>query len=102
MSEAVNHTPEDKSLEKAVWHYVGIGVLWIALILSGIALERLGLTTSVLSGLLPGEVGSLRKQVAECESNLRAIKLERDLLKRQEDTLRVEIKRLQDRVTASP
>jgi hypothetical protein len=100
MAEDVKQAPEDTSIEKAVWHYVGVAVLWLSLFLTGMAFERLGLTSSIFSSVFPGEVGSLRTQATECESNLGKIKLERDLLKRQEDTLRVEIKKLQGQVAA--
>lgn len=63
----------DDDLSKAVWHYVGVGILWIALILTGLALERLGLTSGYLTGVLPGEVGELRAKNEELETNLRAV-----------------------------
>jgi len=101
MAEDVKQAPEDASIEKAVWHYVGVAVLWLSLFFTGMAFERLGLTSSILSGIFPGEVGDLRTQATECEKNLGTIKFERDLLKRQEDTLRVEIKKLQNQVAAN-
>jgi hypothetical protein len=101
MAEATQ-TADDKTIEKAVWHYVGIGVLWISLLLSGIALERLGLTSAIFSGILPGEVGSLRTHVTECERNLGTIKLDRDNAMRQEATLREEIRKLRNPLAASP
>lgn len=85
---------DDKALEKAVWHYVGVGVLWIALVLSGIALERLGLTSGFLASVLPGEVGGLRTQIAECEHNLRSVNQERDLMMRSKQALEVEVSKL--------
>jgi hypothetical protein len=85
---------DDKTLEKAVWHYVGVGVLWIALIFSGIALERLGLTSSLLSGILPGEIGGLRAHVVECENNLRSVNQERDLIMRSRQALELEVSKL--------
>ena len=101
MAEATQ-TAEDKSIEKAVWHYVGVGVLWISLLLTGMALERLGLTSSIFSGILPGEVGSLRTQATECDRNLGTIKLDRDNARRQEATLREEIRKLQNQLAATP
>jgi hypothetical protein len=101
MASTVTQSSDDKTVEKAVWHYVGVGVLWASLFLTGMAFERLGLTSWILSGVLPGEVGSLRVQTTECTRNLGAVKLERDISKRQEDTLRVEIKKLQDKVAAA-
>jgi len=92
---------EDKTIERAVWHYVGVGVLWFSLFFTGVALERLGLTTWMLSGILSGEVGSLRAQATERERNFGTVKLERDILKRQEDTLRVEIDKLRKQVAAA-
>jgi hypothetical protein len=89
-----SHSSDDKTLEKAVWHYVGVGVLWIALIFSGIALERLGLTSSLLSGTLPGEIGGLRAHVAECENNLRSVNQERDMIMRSRQALELEVNKL--------
>jgi hypothetical protein len=63
----------DDELGKAVWHYVGVGVLWLSLVLLGIALERLGLTSDYLTAVLPGEVGSLRTKNEELETNLRKV-----------------------------
>ena len=101
MAEEVNQA-EDNSVEKAVWHYVGVTVLWLSLFLTGMAFERLGLTSFLFSGILPGEIGSLRTQATECDTNLGKVKLERDLLKRQEDTLRTQIKQLQGQAAAQP
>jgi hypothetical protein len=86
---------EDKTLEKAIWGTIGTGVLWVSLLLSGLAFERLGLTSFILPGVLPGEVGSLRAELEDCKTNLGQISLERDVLKRTEDTLRTRIKELQ-------
>jgi hypothetical protein len=97
----VTQTAEDKTIEKAVWHYIGVGVLWLSLFLTGVALERLGLTSSILSGILPGEVGSLRTQATECERNLGTVKLDRDNARRQEATLREEIRKLQNQLAAT-
>jgi len=102
MAEEINQGVEDKTVEKAVWHYVGVTVLWTSLFLTGMAFERLGLTSSLFSGIFPGEVGSLRAQATECDSNLGKVKLERDLLKRQEDTLRMQIKQMQGQAAAQP
>lgn len=102
MADHAQPPSDDKALEKAVWHYVGVGVLWVALIFSGIALERLGLTTGLLSGVLPGVVGNLRTQVAECESNLRNVNQERDLMMRSKQALEVEVGRLKRAAADSP
>ena len=55
MASESEQVVEDSSLSKAVWHYLGIGVLWLSLFVTGVAFERLGLTTSFLTGLLPGD-----------------------------------------------
>ena len=102
MAGDVTQASEDKSIEKAVWHYVGVTVLWTSLFLTGMAFERLGLTSSLFSGIFPGEVGSLRKQAAECDKNLGTVKLERDNIKHEEAGLRVETKKLQDQLAAHP
>ena len=102
MAEEINQEVEDKTVEKAIWHYVGVTVLWTSLFLTGMAFERLGLTSSLFSGIFPGEVGSLRTQATECDTNLGKVKLERDLLKRQEDTLRMQIKQMQGQAAAQP
>ena len=65
---------EGEEISKAIWHYVGVGVLWISLILTGLAFERLGLTSEYLTGVIPGEVGGLRTKNAEQETNIRKLK----------------------------
>lgn len=102
MANTVNNAPEEQSMEKAVWGYVGAGVLWISLLLSGIALERLGLSSKILSGILPGEVGTLRMQVTECTRDLGAVKNERDNNKLTENALRVEVDKLKKQVASAP
>jgi hypothetical protein len=94
--------PEEQSIEKAVWGYVGTGVLWIFLVLSGMALDRLGLTSNFLTSILPGEVGSLRTQVAECTRDLGTVKNERDSNKLTENALRVEIDKLKKQLASAP
>lgn len=101
MASEAKQSSDDKTIEKAVWHYVGVGVLWTSLLLTGMALERLGLTSFILAGILPGETGSLRTQATECQRNFTQMKFERDLLKRQEDTLQAEIKTLRAQVAAN-
>src|SRR5712692_6672079 len=101
MAAETTNAPEDKTVEKAVWHYVGVTVLWTSLFLTGLAFERLGLTSWIFANIVPGEVGSLRKQVAECDKNLGTVKLDRDNTKHEEAGLRVEIKKLQDQVAAN-
>ena len=77
--------PEEEAVQKVVWGYVGKVVLWIALALSGLALERLGLTSDILSGVLPGEVQTLRANVDETERKVSATKGERDTISIQID-----------------
>ena len=101
MADTIHNTVEDNSVEKAVWGYVGTGVLWISLLLTGIAVERLGLTSNILSGVLPGEIGTLRNQVTEVSRDLGAVKLERDNLKQTEGALRAEISKLQKQLSAA-
>ena len=101
MANAVNHAPEDVPMEKVVWGYVGTAVLWISLLLTGIAVERLGLTSGILSGVLPGEIGTLRNQVTDVSRDLGVVKLERDNLKQTEGALRAEISKLQKQLSAA-
>jgi hypothetical protein len=101
MANTVNTVQEDKSVEKAVWGYVGTGVLWVSLLLTGIAFERLGLTSGILTGILPGEVGTLRTQVEELQRDLGKVKLERDNLNQTEGALRAEISKLQKQLSAA-
>jgi hypothetical protein len=69
----VKSVTDGEDISKAVWHYVGVGVLWISLILTGLAFERLGLTSNYLTGVFPGEIGSLRTKTVEQEANLRKV-----------------------------
>jgi hypothetical protein len=89
---------EDESLAKLAWGYVGVGVLWLALVLAGIAFERLGLTSTLFSGVLPGEVGSLRIQNAEYDLNLKEVTQDRDVLSRRADTFRRQVEQAENRV----
>lgn len=100
MAEQHTQSSGDTTVEKAVWGFVGTAVLWVSLFFSGVAIERLGLTSSIFSGVFPGEAGSLRNRAADCDRNFGAAKFERDNLKSQEAALRVEIKKLQDRLAA--
>jgi hypothetical protein len=99
MADTIHNAVEDNSVEKAVWGYVGTAVLWIGLLLAGIAVERLGLTSHILSGVLPGEIGTLRNQVTEMSRDLGVVKLERDNLRQTEGALRAEISKLQRKVS---
>jgi hypothetical protein len=100
MANTVNNAPEE-SMEKAVWGYVGTTVMWLSLLLTGIAVERLGLTSRILSGVLPGEVGTLRTQADECSKNFGTVKLDRDNLNQTVGALRVEIDKLKKQVAAA-
>jgi hypothetical protein len=101
MANTVHNTPEEQPLEKVIWGYVGTTVLWISLLLTGLAVERLGLTSNMLSGILPGEVGTLREQVATLSRDLGSIKNERDTNKLTEGALRNEIDKLKKQVAAA-
>jgi len=92
MAETVHE--EEKSIERAVWHYVGVGVLWISLILSGLALERLGLTSGILSSVIKGETGYLREQNADLKSKLQTTERSLDEMMRSKQALEVEVGRL--------
>lgn len=93
---------KDKTVEKAIWGFIGTALTWLSLFLSGMAVERLGLTSGILSGILPGETGMLRAEAEECQNNFATVKLERDVCKRTEDTLRTEISRLKAQNTPTP
>ncbi|MCY4387757.1 MAG: hypothetical protein OXC18_11700 [Desulfurellaceae bacterium] len=94
MASDTEQTGGDSGLSKAVWHYISVGVLWLGLILTGLAFERLGLTTSYLTGILPGEVNSLRTQVAELEGNNQELTHDRDRAAKTRNTLEVEVNKL--------
>lgn len=76
-----NKVTEGEEISKAVWHYVGVGVLWFSLIFTGLALERLGLTSALLTSVIPGEVNTLRAKNTEYESNQRKVMDENQRLK---------------------
>lgn len=85
---------DDKTIEKAVWHYVGVGVLWMSLFLTGMAFERLGLTSSILSGVFPGETGMLRNQAEEYKNKMQTTERALDEMMRTKQALEVEVSRL--------
>ncbi len=97
MAETVQQ--EEQSIEKAVWHYVGVGVLWVSLVLSGLALERLGLTANLFSGVLPGETGMLRTQAADLKDKLTTTERSLDEMMRAKQALEVEVSRLKKAAT---
>jgi len=78
---AENKVTESEELSKAIWHYVGVGVLWLSLLFSGLALERLGLTSNFLTSIIPSEVGELKKTNTEFQDNQRKIMDENQRLK---------------------
>ena len=49
-------------------------MLWLSLILSGIALERLSLSDGFLTELLPVEINTLRANNAELDKQVRELK----------------------------
>jgi len=77
----VKQVTDGEELSKAVWHYVGVGVLWLSLIFTGLALERLGLTSDYLTSVIPGEVSGLQAKNAEYETNIRTLKDENQRIK---------------------
>ena len=89
---------EEKSLGKLAWGYVGVGVLWVSLLVAGIAFERLGLTSRLFSGVLSGEVGSLREQNAEFDKNLKSVTQERDVFSRRSDTFQRQLEQEKNKV----
>ena len=78
----------EELIRKTTWRSVGIFILWFALFLSGIALERLGLATGLLVGVLPGEVQTLRQQLNEEQDNLLALTSEKEEIQARLDGLR--------------
>jgi hypothetical protein len=94
MASESEQAVEDSSLSKAVWHYLGIGVLWLSLFITGVAFERLGLTTSFMTGLLPGEVNDLRTQVEELDGTNKDLTHDRDRAVKTRNTLEIEISKL--------
>ena len=64
----------EEELKKATWGYIGVGVLWLSLIVSGMALERLDLSSGFLTSLLPGAVNTLRADNASLNEQVRELK----------------------------
>jgi hypothetical protein len=102
MANVEINAPEEQPLEKVIWGYVGTGVLWISLVLAGLAVERLGISSNILSGILPGESGALRAQLTECTRDLGIVKNERDSNKLTEGALRVEVDKLKKQLSSAP
>lgn len=63
-----------EQLKKATWGYIGVGVLWFSLILSGMALERLDLTSGYLTSILPGAANTLRTENAALNEQVSELK----------------------------
>ena len=68
----------EEMIRKTTWRSVGIFALWLALIFAGIAFERLGLVSGLLTGILPGEGQVLRQQLNEEQNNLLALTSEKE------------------------
>ncbi len=64
----------EEELKKATWSYIGVGVLWLSLIISGMALERLDLTSGFLTSILPGAVNTLRADNTALNEQVRELK----------------------------
>jgi hypothetical protein len=79
--QKVTKVTEGEELSKVIWHYVGVAVLWLSLLLSGLAVERLGLTSNYLTSIIPSEVGQLKQKNAEYETNQRKVMDENQRLK---------------------
>jgi hypothetical protein len=88
MAEEYDKQAAEEVIRKATWRSIAIGALWFFLIIAGIVFERLGMTTGMLSSVLPGEVGGLRQQINEERNNLSALTIDRDEIKIQLDSLR--------------
>ena len=71
---ADEHLSAEEKLKKATWGYIGVGVLWLALIMSGMAFERLDLTSGFLTSVLPGAVNTLRADNAALNEQVRELK----------------------------
>ena len=67
----------EEMIRKTTWRSVGIFALWLALIFAGIALERLGLASGLLAGILPGEAQTLHQQLNEEQNDLLALTSEK-------------------------
>jgi len=75
----------DEVRQKIIWGYVAKVTLWVSLLISGLALERLGLTSSLLSGVVPGEVQTLRADIAETSKAVLTLREERHVLRTRAD-----------------
>ena len=64
----------EEQLKKATWGYIGVGVLWFSLFITGVAVERLGLTEDIPLGPVTGEVKTLRETNAALERDLDKVK----------------------------
>jgi uncharacterized protein YdcH (DUF465 family) len=80
MEESDKEMTPEEVLRKQTRRYLAIGLLWLILILVGVALERSGLTSNFLAATLPGEAPALRAKLAEEESQLAALAAENEKL----------------------
>ena len=78
----------EEMIRKTTWRSLGVGALWLALIFAGIALERLGLASGLLAGILPGEVQTLRQQLNEEQSDLTTLASDKEQIQARLDSLR--------------
>jgi hypothetical protein len=51
--------------QKTIGHYIRSAGLWLLLLFAGLAFERLGITSTYLTSLIPSEVGQLRAAIVE-------------------------------------
>jgi septal ring factor EnvC (AmiA/AmiB activator) len=51
--------------QQTIWHYARHIGLWLLLLLAGLALERLGITSTSLTSLIPSDVEQLRATTVE-------------------------------------
>lgn len=95
-------TPEqqaDETISKAVWHVIAVTILWVSLFFFGVVMERLGLVGAILpERYFAGATGGLRNDLAECNSNLGTVGLEREAAKRNEESLRTNVAKLEKRL----
>jgi hypothetical protein len=75
--EEKEKAPSEEKTQKVVWGYVGKATLWVGLVLFGLAVERLGLTSGILAETVPGEVQRLRAKIAETRYQVQTAQKER-------------------------
>jgi hypothetical protein len=89
----------EESLGKLTWGYIGVGVLWVSLLLTGIVFERLGLTSSLFSSVLPGDVGFLTEQKEQCDAALKTVTQDREEFSQRIDAYQLKIDTAKNKVT---